>query len=205
MRGHLTRSRVVHGVRREFLQVVQELEGEHCVRVGWPRESMLCLPVFREEERDEGGSGEEFEKEADSTSEDRLQEPLQAVGVPAEASSNVLRAGEFAAVRSDVRASEPAEPVEPVVPDWPRAETCHQMQAAAPQLEDSAWLHDLSAFPESYHHLLESLSEPVPAQLPRDRQSLLQRRAQISMELLWLRQAIASRQNVSPIALYRLC
>jgi len=45
-------------------------------------------------------------------------------------------------------------------------------------------------------HCLE-LSGPAFSDLPQDRKSLMELRAQLSVELLWIKQAIASRQNVS--------
>ena len=53
-----------------------------------------------------------------------------------------------------------------------------------------------TAAPESYSQLLDSIG-PVQSNLPRDRESLLELRTQMAMELIWIKQAIASRQKVS--------
>ena len=49
---------------------------------------------------------------------------------------------------------------------------------------------------EGYHQLLESLG-PIPSELPQSREGLVELRTQLAMELLWIKQAITSRQSVS--------
>ncbi len=206
MLGYLVRKRLVHQVRREYLGVVQELEGGSCVEVCWPRENTLCLPVFRG--RDVGGHDGRQDQEGEDSSDSLLtktrsrplveaSQSLQMSTVPTGASPTAPRAGERTQVKLELRISEAASSLEEGAL---HSEPTHQLRtessADQSQSDDPLWPCDFAAIPEGYHHLLESMSDPVPSELPREREGLLQLRARLSMELLWLKQAIASRLNV---------
>ena len=66
------------------------------------------------------------------------------------------------------------------------ADSQPHLKSGVPQLEgdtvDESWLGSF---------------RPTVSDLPQDRESLMELRAQLAVELLWIKQAIASRQNVS--------
>lgn len=203
--GCLVRRRLVHGVREEYLKLVQEVEGGGWDLVYWPRENTLCLPVFRDKEgvekRCEGQKVGEEEalsaRTARHSSPVELSQSLPTAVTPDSSITTVHLSEDISLVNSKEGTSETTEPPKEVALEPSQLEAPHQTETGASALPEAGLLHESLAIPEGYHCLLESLSVPVPRQLPRDREGLLRLRRQLSMELLWLRQAIASRQNVS--------
>ena len=70
---------------------------------------------------------------------------------------------------------------------------CAKPSASEPQLRSGTPLLETDV---AVGRWLE-LPEPTLSDLPQDRESLTRLKAQLAMELLWIKQAIASRQNVS--------
>ena len=71
--------------------------------------------------------------------------------------------------------------------------SCAKPSVSEPQLRSGTPLLETEVAVGSW---LE-LPEPTLSDLPQDRESLTRLKAQLAMELLWIKQAIASRQNVS--------
>ena len=73
---------------------------------------------------------------------------------------------------------------------------------------DGCWSHATDSSQcdvQSPRHAETSLEHFIKPALPKDRQALLQLKSQLTMELLWVKQAIASRQEVRSDTLLHAC
>ena len=68
-----------------------------------------------------------------------------------------------------------------------------------PHTEDTPTDHPPHTYTEDTLQVTSHSSVDVFPELPKSREGLKELRAQLSMELLWIKQAIASRQNVSTL------
>ena len=71
---------------------------------------------------------------------------------------------------------------------------CAKLSASV--IDQPQWRSGIPLFETAVGSWLE-LPEPTLSDLPQDRESLTKLKAQLAMELLWIKQAIASRQNVN--------
>ena len=168
--GHVTRQRLVHSVREEYQRVVQEIDAENASCVNWPKLNTLCLPIFTEKALGEGIG--------DCTLQDNAGVPLEGDSFDGRYAADEVLSENTAGLKA--AATELHEDNE---------DSGTPAQQDIPSIDPV----DVGAVPESYKHLLESL----PSELPRERESLVDLQTQLAMELLWLKQAIASRQDVS--------
>lgn len=154
-------------------------------RVHWPKAGILCFPVFTPTncEKDENFSNSNRDTVTMTTSSSSR--PLSP-----SAKLSQERNGDGGDCHGDTSASAV------VINGIGQVESTNQ-NAGNEEIElESGNDIDTSYTSDIFVDLVHSES-CVPGTLPSDRDSLLQLRSQTAMELVWLKQAITSRQKVS--------
>lgn len=154
-------------------------------RVHWPKTGILCFPVFTPTncEKDENFSNSNRDTVTMTTSSSSR--PLSP-----SAKLSQERNGDGGDCHGDTSASAV------VINGIGQVESTNQ-NAGNEEIElESGNDIDTSYTSDIFVDLVHSES-CVPGTLPSDRDSLLQLRSQTAMELVWLKQAITSRQKVS--------
>ena len=172
LQGHALRSQIVHQVRREYEEIVEQLEGDLLGHgdVTWSHPYHLCLPqhVYNTEERQgvsqppqEDRSGTEDEDEDRTSNQD----------------SRI----------SDKDEMEESDEKEHNEQDSEREDNVTESIDHRTNV-DKASNHEYT--------LLEPNLDLSEITIPNDKKELLKLRSQLAMELVWVKQAISSRQQV---------
>ena len=149
--------------------------------ISWPHQNILCLPLFTSRE---GELSEACNSDDDNTV--TLQSPSQHMHSSEDHHKTDQLQSPLGA--ADPPTSTPSQSPQDLVttvdnsPTDGRAHQTDEKQNGRQSEEPS----------------LNCLIEP----LPRDREALLELRSQLTLELLWIKQAIASRQEVSPLTIH---
>ncbi|XP_068015353.1 IQ domain-containing protein C [Melanerpes formicivorus] len=196
VRGYLLRKRF-RSLRAEYEEVVRELEGD-LSRLQW-RGRFLPRPVFLPEPAQEECSGPSEAALGDKASTEKPQEELHTTEQDqgcsdVEPSAQLQKEKELssggeghAVVPPDLGAD--ADKGTEKGPSAPAEEQDWQQDSSISSLWDSTALE-----PEPLEDCLEIPLEAIQ-ELPRTRPGLQAYRNHLLMELLWLQQAIASREN----------
>ena len=181
MLGFVLRHQLIHEVRREYEGIVESIQSPELLQclplpladetINWPHQNMLCFPLFTIQE---GGSCEVCHSDQDTA----LQSPKH--------NERDQKADLVQSPPLSTRTSTPNHSSKSLVSRDNPINSPTDSRACQP-LNDE---HSDEQFAESS---LNCLLEP----LPRDREALLELRSQLTMELLWIKQAIASRQEVN--------
>ena len=230
--GYLVRKHLVHSVREEFARVAVELEAgcrlpEEPLCLEWPLEGVLCFPVFRET----GGSRDVQEDRrpgrGDLTSDDSMQDGRTATNqelhVTDETPVAIVTEGQLAApVPAEERSCEPQERTQSDPRSYPSPTAQPSLQPLSAQMQSSsATLLSRTADIDTAEEYTNpagmgakrlamdsqagasgSYGHSLGPELPSDQESLLELRTQVAMELVWIKQAIASRQKVSSVVAF---
>ena len=185
MLGFVLRQQLVHEVRNEYESIVDGIQSKELLQklplplsneaIKWPHENKLCLPLFIIQKRD--SLRESCHDDQDKLTHYTPSHHIESCEQERDDLDTQYR-GE------DIPISTPN-----LSPQLVRGEvgsnTGDSHQAGD---DDEQLVHDKVDVCS-----LECLIE----RLPRDREALLELRSQLSLELLWVKQAIASRQEVS--------
>ena len=192
-------------MRYEYERIVADIEGEGASYYLWSRPDILCKPKFTEQ-KDSDVVTPYFEQ-----SEENLIEP----GVDTSELSRSQLASEETENKVQCERKEIEVQTEPQPsPHFPgavqrdekfetrEAEVQTELPQLAPPLEKQPDPH-MSECPDTHHDppvfmetYLGTLQQPA-MELPKDKEALLELRAKVAMELMWVNQAITSRQKVS--------
>ena len=174
----MLRQQLIHEVRKEYERIVDSIQSPQNLplplaneAIHWPHKNVLCFPIFASRELCEPFLSDH----------DILQSPSCL------SESDQEREGLHSPLNTaDIQTSTPKQ--YPQLTNTNDTPTSSSTDSALHQANDGE--QGVEQFDESS---LNCLIEP----LPRDREALLELRSQIVMELLWIKQAIASRQEVS--------
>lgn len=186
MLGFVLRQRLIHEVRREYEGIVEGIQSPELLlslplplaneAINWPHQNILCYPLFTSQEGElceasQSDQGMALQSpRAGHQMTDKLHSPLSAITFPTSTPDHSPKHGDNPCPQDMV-----------ITKDTIISST----DCGAHQANDEK---------HSYEEMsLNCLIEP----LPRDREALLELRSQLTMELLWIKQAIASRQEVS--------
>ena len=151
--------------------------------ISWPHQSILCLPLFTSLE------GELIE----ASNSDDIDDDTVTLQSPSQHSSENYQKTDH--LQSPLGAADP-----------PTSTPSHSPQDLVTTVDNS--LTDGRAHQTDEKQSLNGRQFEEPSlncliePLPRDREALLELRSQLTLELLWIKQAIASRQEVSQHTIY---
>ena len=187
----MLRQQLIHEVRREYEGIVESIQSSELLQnvplpltnetISWPHQNILCLPLFTSQE----GELSEACNSDDNTV--TLQPPSQHGG---EGHQKIHQ------LQSPLGA---ANPPTSTPSHSPRGLNTTEDAPINSPTEGRAHQADEKQSDGQFEEpSLNCLIEP----LPRDREALLELRSQLTLELLWIKQAIASRQEVSHCMIY---
>ena len=175
--GYLVRQQLVHKVRREYQRTVDDIQPSELLQnlplslanetIHWRHKNILCFPTFTTQELTDPCHDTHHSQSLAESDEER--------------DNSVSTKGTTHETEEDIQTS--TRNHSPLV-----TTDCPPCAPSTFQLTDE--VRDVRQFDEAS---LDCLIEP----LPRNREALLELKSQLSMELLWIKQAIASRQEVS--------
>lgn len=180
MLGFVLRQLLIHEVRREYEGIVDSIQSPELLQrlplslaneaIHWPHENILCFPLFTSQEE---GLCEPCHSDQDTAPQSTTKH------IEGEQKTNELLSP------LNIPTSTPNHSPQQL----DRTKSKDAINSPIDNTPHYQGHDDKQQFDESS---LSCLIEP----LPRDREALLELRSQLSLELLWIKQAIASRQEV---------
>ena len=184
----MLRQQLIHEVRREYEGIVDSIQSPELLQtlplplanetIHWPHENILCFPLFTSQEEElhvckpcHGDESTVLQPASKQSEAEQKKDELSPVNTVSIPTSTPNHSPQ----QLDRTGTENTPINSPV-----DCATHHQGHDDEQQFDESS---------------LNCLLEP----LPRDKEALLELRSQLSLELLWIKQAIASRQEVSHI------
>ena len=180
--GFVLRQQLIHEVRREYEGIVESIQSPELLQslplplanetIHWPHQNILCFPLFTSQEQ-------ELCEACHHSDQDTA--VLQSFNEHSEGNQNADELQSPLSAQNFPTSTPNHSPQNLVTSkDIPISSPAE----SRPHQADNVRVDESS---------LNCLIEP----LPRDREALLELRAQLALELLWIKQAIASRQEVS--------
>ena len=177
--GFVLRQQLIHEVRREYEGIVESIQSPELLQnlplplanetIHWPHQNILCFPLFTNQEQ-------ELREACCRGDQDTAL--LQSPNKHSEGADQL----QFPLSTQNFPTSNPNHSPQNVVVS--KNTLISSPADSRPHQADDVQFDESS---------MNCLIEP----LPRDREALLELRSQLALELLWIKQAIASRQEVS--------
>ena len=184
--GYVLRQQIVHEVRSEYEQISATIQSPELLQnlpiplaneeINWPLENMLCFPTFSANKQHESCVG--------------CHDDLFPVGGSEE--SEILPPSSTC-IGPVVQTSTPKH-----------ISVFSHNPASSPQHTENGTDNEKQFDQPSFQCMMTSL-ECMMTSLPKDREALLELKSQLTLELLWIKQAIASRQEVSCVTHMHMC
>ncbi len=199
LKGYSFRQKVVHEVRRQYEEIVSQLQPLAEESVNWPSKGALCYPRFTPStfqgdhdwmegpiESESGLCVDELAPSNEAILKDVTPSRIRGEHNIGGGSGNSGLTSVEGMVKDELKGGDLSVPDEDATKDKQKGSADHE-DAIKDVQRDST---DLKADEAG------EMDSDVFKSLHKDRDSLLELRSKLGMELLWLKQAIASRQKV---------
>ena len=207
---------LIQDVRKDYEQMVSEIQSDISVctlplaneLVTWPSPSGLCYPVFQERQcevthHDQGPSVATHDQSPSVATHD--QNPSVATHDQSDQSPSVATHDQGPSVFQERQCESTQTTLDSMTAGLDSAAqglVSHKFPYSLPSMEWEKWEGEkcgclkCEVTPEKGQDLVKQNKDEENITLPRDKESLLELKTKLTMELVWLKQAIVSRQKV---------